>query len=142
MVMKYLNTAVIIKGCIMFIWWSLFPLLLLSAIPAYIAQNKGQSFGYWYVYGFLLLPIALIHSLIMTGDNKKCLHCAELIKQEAVLCRYCNTDQPAFVSDGTAEVYKGQSISEIPDGYRALGAWFETVADAKSYIDNNPSLHR
>ena len=38
--------------------------------------------------------------------------------------------------------YRGQPIYETTDGYRTLGAWFESVSQAKSYIDNNPSLHR
>jgi hypothetical protein len=37
----------------------------LAFIPAKIAQGKGRSFGPWYVYGFFLFLIALIHSLVM-----------------------------------------------------------------------------
>jgi hypothetical protein len=40
------------------------------------------------------------------------------------------------------EVYKGQPIYEQPDGYRAMGAWFGSVAQAKTYIDNNRRLYR
>jgi hypothetical protein len=125
----------------MFVEWLPLIYFLIFAIPAVVAHVKGRSFWLWLFYGFLLWPVAMVHAILM-GAFKKCVACAELIKQEAVLCRYCSTDQPAFVSDGTVEVYKEQSISEIPEGYRALNARFESVADAKSYIDNNPSLHR
>ena len=78
----------------MVFWIYLFPLLILSAIPAYIAQTKGKSFGTWYVYSILLLPIALIHSLVIKKDsaemesrsllegNKKCPYCAELVLRD------------------------------------------------------------
>ena len=69
----------------------LLPLLLLSVIPAYIAQTKGKSFGAWYVYGLFLLPITFVHSLILERDDRKCPHCAELVKLEATVCKHCNS---------------------------------------------------
>ena len=134
--------------------WFIFIYVLILAVPAWVARVKGRSFWLWLLYALLLWPVAMVHAVLMSADTielerrqlqsgfKKCVACAELIRQDAILCRHCSTDQPAFVSDGTVEVYKGQSIREIPDGYRALGAWFGSVEDAKSYIDNNPSLCR
>ena len=37
----------------------------LGFIPASIASKKGRSFGLWWLYGFLLFIVALIHSLVM-----------------------------------------------------------------------------
>lgn len=86
---------------------------LLGLIPATIAQAKGRSFVGWWIYGTALLIIALPHALIMDTDNKaleakellsgtvkKCPHCAEIIKAEAKICRYCSRD----ATEGTATI--------------------------------------
>lgn len=38
---------------------------LLGLIPALVASRKGGSFPLWWLYGFLLLIVALPHSLLM-----------------------------------------------------------------------------
>ena len=44
--------------------------LLLGLAPAIIAHGKGRNFLVWWLYGALLGPVALIHSIMLRGRQQ------------------------------------------------------------------------
>jgi hypothetical protein len=91
--------------------------ILIGLIPAAIAKRKGRSFGAWWFYGSALFIVALPHALIINPSTKgierqqiaagfrKCPFCAEMIKSDAMVCRYCSREVFAVRSEGANQSY-------------------------------------
>ena len=72
----------------------------LSCIAGYVGGKKGHSGATFFFLSLLLSPLIGLTSALVAkdindkvalknGELKKCLHCAELVKKEAVKCKHC-----------------------------------------------------
>lgn len=80
--------------------------VLLGLIPGAIAYSKGRSFVKWWLLGALLWIVVFPITLFMAKDQaaldarqikngaaKKCPQCAELIRPDAAVCKFCGSHQ-------------------------------------------------
>ena len=79
---------------------------------AIIAGNKGRSGFGWFFIGLIFGVFGLLIALVVSdlrgeqaaltsqvaeeADSRKCPYCAERIKREAIVCRFCGRDLPAI----------------------------------------------
>jgi hypothetical protein len=82
--------------------------ILLSVLAARIAEGKGRSPGLYLLVSLFLTPVvgilmalvarpdraAVEKSQVSSGDQRKCPFCAELVKREAKICRFCQKELP------------------------------------------------
>lgn len=77
-------------------------LLLMGYMSGKIAEKKGRSFGGFFTLGMFFPIIGLIAAAMASVDQKKkeeqmlkshefkkCTACAELVRSDAQICRFC-----------------------------------------------------
>lgn len=79
--------------------------VVFGLIAACIARQKGRGEVRWFLLGLFFHLLALIVLFLppvyKPGITKKCPECAEIVKAEANVCRYCGT---GFIVADEAEV--------------------------------------
>ena len=83
--------------------------LIFSFVVMAIAEARGRSVWSFFWLSLLASPLIALIVLVVTpptreqaerlamrgGDSKRCPHCAELVKREALVCKHCHVAIPA-----------------------------------------------
>ena len=90
----------------------LFFAAILGLIPGFIAKSKGYSFGAWWLYGFLIFIVAIIHVLFI--PNKK------NIEQKVIneLERYKKLLEEGIISEEDFEAKKEELKTKLNNTLR------------------------
>jgi hypothetical protein len=105
-----------------------------ALIAGGISSSKGRSVSEGFAYGLLLGIIGVIivavlpknekaleQEKLIDGTGKKCPYCAEIIKTEALICKYCGRDLPKKV-----EI---QNAKQLKNEFGTFLGWNESIGE-------------
>ena len=73
-------------------------LIIAGIVGSIIATRKGRSPIWWFIlcalFPLLIIVIALLPPMVSKGYTKRCHYCAEIIKEDAIVCKHCGRELP------------------------------------------------
>lgn len=89
----------------------------LGLIPAYMAKNKGHSFGLWWFYGWALFIVAIIHVNFIEDYNATN---NNFSSQQYTPQRYIGQPTTSKPSYANAEPQKSKSFNDVSEELKTL----------------------
>lgn len=105
--------------------------VVLGFVTAKIAESKGRPFGTWLIYGFVCFPLAILYlavskpsdeTLVDSGEYRKCPFCAEVVRSEAKVCRYCNKELPDVEIEKSVPDDNDSLVNKTETFFKIIGA--------------------
>jgi hypothetical protein len=74
----------------------LFFSIVAAVIAIIVASQKGRNWAFWgiasFFFPFIAIVLLFLPSVLTKGFTKKCPHCAEIIKHDAIVCKHCKRE--------------------------------------------------